>query len=851
LADDLYPPLVGREHEIQLLQNLLKEATHGKGTLVLIAGEAGIGKSRLADELGKIAAKEGSRVMFGKCIPGAAVPYLPFQDAFEHIQGADLASTQQVGIKGWLKGSDLASTKHVGVKRWLKGPDLASTRQVGIKGWLKGPEESLLPGLNPKAESERTLHETLEFLRRLATKQPILMILDDLQWADSASTQLLHFLGRNASDLNVLFVGTYRSEELTIEGAEPHPLLENLRIMRREGICHEMFLDRLSQDELKLAIEGMLKGQIDDELLQRIASESAGNPLFAVEVIRLLVHTKSILSQDGVWKVLGKAKIDIPSTVREVILRRIDRLPKDQRRLLDCAAVVGEWFNPSILEEALNLNRLSLLETLDSIDRGSQLIRPTDEVYRFSHEKVRRITYEEISPSRRKELHKIIGQTIERRLPDESLYAELSVHFYNAAEPYKCLKYSLLAGQNCLKMFATPEAIPYFQRVIESTKDDPSLAEYKMKALEGLGDANMEIGLFDSAISFYESFLKLCSDPKDAIRVLRKSSECCLPVNKSNPTKAFDLLNKAEAYGDVDFLEVARIKRIRGVFADFAGRFGDAERYFSEAEKLFEQSGATEELAYTLLEYERPYLAQGRVKEALDKGKRAEQLFSSLKSLEGEANILQWLGQIYFFLGQVNEALQSLTRKVEIEEKSGHYSSLFWSHIYRGLVYDSINDFESAKSEAAKARDYALKTESMYQLTDANAVLAFSEIHLNRIVEGEKSCNDALETVKSIPTDVRGPAHTLVALAHAELLAAKKNWDASNEEFRRCIRLVQGAPGGLILGATVRTRFGEALLKQGLTPEAKEQFLQTVQLYERLENETQAERIKKILADLN
>lgn len=818
MADgDLHPPLVGREREIKFLQESLKEAVHGRGTLVLIAGEAGIGKTRLADEFRKIAVEDGSRVMLGRCVPGAAVPYLPFQDAFEHYY----------------------DTK------------LAMTKQLGIKGWLKGPAESWQTNLNPKSESERTLHAALEFLRKLAVKQPILMILDDLHWADSASIQLLHFLARNANDLNVLLIGTYRPEELVIEGrGEVHPLLESLRIMRREDICRELFLDRLDRDELRLAIEGMLEGQIDDELLQKIASESGGNPLFAVEVVRLLVHTKSILSQDGIWKTLEKARIDIPSTVREVILRRIERLPKDQRRLLDCAAVVGEWFNPSVLEEALGLNRLSLLETLDSIDKGSQLITATDGLYRFNHEKVRRITYEEISFSRRKELHKILGQAIEKRLPDESLYADLSVHFYNAVEISKCLKYSLLAGQSCIKMSATPEAIPYFQRVIELAKDDLSLVEYKMPALEGLGDANMEIGLFDSAISFYDHFLKLCSDPKDAIRVLRKSSECCLPTNKSNPPKAFDLLNKAEAYGDVNIVEVGRINRIRGIFANFAGRFDEAERYFSEAEKLFEQSGETEELAYTLLEYESPYLAQGRVAEALEKGKRARQLFSSLQSLEGEANILQWLGQIYFNLGLVKEALESLARKLEITEKFGHYSSSFWAHIYRGLVYDSIDDFASAWFEAAKARDYALKTESAYQLTDANAVLAFCEIRLNRIVDGEKSCNDALKTVESIPTDVRAPAHTLVALAHAELLAAKKNWDASNEEFRQCIRLVHGAVGGLILGATVRTRFGEALLKQGLNSEAKEQFIQAVQLYEMLGNETQTQRIKKILAGL-
>jgi len=836
LADrELYPPIVGREHEIEFLRDRLKEAAHGRGSLVLIAGEAGMGKTRLTDEFRKIAAKDGGQIMVGTCTPGAMSPYLPFQDAFEHYYGAKCARARQLGIKGWLKGPE-----HVG------------TRQLGIAGWLKGPKESWQSDLSPKSESERTLHATLEFLRKSPAEHPILMILDNLQWADSASIQLLHFLARNSDGLNVLLVGTYRPEELTFEeGGNIHPLLESLRIMRREGICHELRLDRLNHKELRMAVEGMLYGQIDDELFQRIESESEGNPLFAVEVVRLLVQLKSIVPRGGVWKALEKVRIDIPSTVREVILRRIERLPKEQRRLLDCAAVVGELFDPSILEQALGLVRLNLLETLDHIDRSSQLVRATDGLYRFSHEQVRRVTYEEISLPRRKELHRIVGQVIESRLPNESLYGRLSVHFYNAAETSKCLKYSLLAGHSCINMFATPEAIPFFQRVIELAKDDLSLVDYRMQALEGLGDASLEIGLFDWAISSYDDFLKLCSDPKDAIRVLRKSSECWLPTNKSDPSKALDLLNKAEKYGDVDIGEVGRIKRNRGILAIFAGRFKEAERYFSEAEKLFEKSGETEELAYTLLEYRAPYLAQGRVKEALEKGKAARQLFASLQSLEGEATISQWLGQVYYQLGLVKDSLESLARAIEIAEKFGLYSSLFWGHIYRGLVYDSIDDFEPARFEARKALEYALKTESVYQLTDANALLALCEIHLNRIVEGETSCNEALETVKSIPADVRAPAHALVALAHAELLGAKKNWDACNEKFRQAIRLVHGTATELILGATVRTCFGEALLKQGLNSEAKTQFIQAVQLYEKLGNETQTQRIKRILMDLS
>jgi len=834
---DLHPPLVGREREIEFLQKLLEEAFSGRGTLVIIAGEAGIGKTRLAEEFQKLAAKKGSRIAVGRCVPGAPSPYLPFQDALEYYFGTK---------------SSVKTSRYERVVESVKraAPELVeATPVVGsiLKATAAFYKEYRGIDLDPESESERTLHATLEFLRKTSVKQPILMVLDDLQWADSASIQLLHFLTRNSEGLRVLLIGTYRPEELSIEGGEKvHPLLESLRIMRREGICHEISLDRLNHGELKLAIEGMLGGQIDAELVQKIASESGGNPLFAVEIVRLLVHTKSITSQDGVWKTTGQARIDIPSTVKEVILRRIDRLPREERRLLEYAAVVGEWFDPSVLEKALDLNRLNLLEILDIIERNSQLVRATEGLYRFSHEKVRQIMYEQISIPRRKELHRVVAQVLEGRLPDESLYGELSVHFCNAGEDSKCLKYSLLAGQSCIKRFATVEAIPYFQRVIEVAKDNPSFLEDKWHALEGLGDANKAIGLYDLAISFYDNFLRLCRSSRDVVRVLRKSSECWLPARKSNPSKVVDLLNQAESIGDVEAVELGRIKKVRGTLAAYMGKFSEAERFYSEAEKLFEEAGATEDLALTLLDYDELYLSLGLGKEGLEKGKRAATLFSNLQSLGGELDASYQLGETYLHLGLVQEALDSLAKASEIAAKFGRYVMQAWAHAYRALVYQSIADFESARVEAIKAREYALKTESKYVLAGAISILAFSEIRLNKVAEGERLQRDALQIVEPIPMDIRTPLRSIVFVSQAELLAAKKEWDASNEKFQQSIELLSGALYGQLFEAITRTRYGEALVKQGLHSEAREQFSKAVQLYERLGNVTQAQRVMKL-----
>lgn len=820
VSADLQPPLVGRDYEIKFLEELLQQSSAGRGRLVLIAGEAGIGKSRLADEFGKLAANKGIRVAVGRCVRGARSPYLPFQEALRTL-----------------------------VK-------VVEERDLGLRSWLKGPgatfEEHRRRDLALQSESERTLYAVLESLREISAKQAVLLVLDDLHWADSASIQLLHFLARNSDGLRTLLVGTYRPEDLATEGeGRTHPLLESLRIMRREGICHELPLDRLNPDELRLAVDGMLGAPIHEEIFKEIASESAGNPLFAVESVRWLVQTKSITFHDGIWKPAGEVRIDIPSTIREVIFNRIERLTREERRVLEGAAVMGESFDPYVIGEALHADRLHLLEILESIEKNFQLVEASDRLYRFSHEKVRQIMYEQISLPRRRELHRLMGQVLETQTVAEALYARLSLHFCIAEDRNKCVKYSLLAGRGSLQRFALKEAINYFQEVVDGARDDPSFAEERLQALEGLGDANRMQGLYETALSFYQAFLNLCHSSRDIARVLRKSAVCWFPTTKANPSKVKELLDQAEKCGDIETIEQGRIKRLRGNTAVYLGAFAEAENLYSEAERLFEQTGATEELANMLLDYGELYLSEGVVKQALDKGKRAAQLFSTLQSPSGQLLAYYQLGDTYLHLGLVEDALESYARGIEIAIKLGRYSTLAWSHIYRAIVYYSVDDFAAGTAEATKGREYAQKTESHYVLSIANTVLAQCEIYLNRIERAEGLLRESLELLEKVPMDIRTPLRPFTISALALLHAAKRDWTTSDEKFRQSIELIQGAVYGLLYEAMIRTRFGEALLKQGRNSEAQEQFTKAVELYERLGNVPQAQRVGKLAARLD
>ncbi|MDD1766915.1 MAG: hypothetical protein LUQ00_03260, partial [Candidatus Methanomethyliaceae archaeon] len=723
---------------------------------------------------------------------------------------------------------------------------------MGLVRFLLGKEFYGSSSFELKSESEKTLFSTLEFLRKLTAKNPLILRLEDLQWVDSASVQMLHFLARNIEGLRLLLIGTYRPEELISEVSDiAHPLLESLRIMRREAVCQEICLDILNADELKLAIEGML-GPIDAGLLRRIVSESGGIPLFAVETVRLLFETGVLIQKGGKWCDYKEAQVSIPSTVKEVILRRLERLSKDERRIMECAAVIGEHFETDVIEEVLKTDRLKLIEELESSERDHQLITALEGGFRFNHEIVRKVAYEQLSSTHRRELHRVIGTVLENRKPDESAYGALSVHFHMAGQSDKSLKYSLLAGESCTMKLAMIEAIPYFQRALEAAGNDKKYTNEKLHALEGLGDANVGLYNYTSAIKFYEAFLELSSDKKLNVSILRKSAWCWRPdaLGKGNLLKAMELLKKAEDCGEVELKERGEILNVYSMLSFQEGNFDETDRYQSEAEQIFEKIGLNERLAMLLVDHASINLCQGRVVEALDKISRATQIHAKSPSPSGELDVLTTLGLTYFHQGLFEKSLEYYNKVINLATQIGEYGHLHGAFVDRVLIYDSIGDHESAKEQALKSLEIAKNIESEYMLLGSCALLTHTLIHLDRIQDAEKYCNESQELAKNFEWRVKTFFRGFIQIVQGELLAANKEWNLSAEKFRNGIELIRSGMWGILYEALARSWFGESLLKQGLKAEAKLQYQTALQLYKRLENNTQSQRVTQLIKTL-
>ncbi len=362
------PVLVGRETELETLNRYLESAIEGKGNTVFVSGEAGSGKTSLVNEFLDVARqKRDTNILIGWCVSNAAAPYLPFVEAFKSYFS--------------LKENEHLENEKKEVNAWLTGA--RQREKSGSYG-----------NLSPEAWKDLTFAAVAEALSSISARRPTILLLEDIHWADSASLSLLHYVARATSSEKILVLTTFRSEELTVgDEGRSHPLVETLRLMKREDLFGEIRLSSLSQSCVEVIAEKMVGSNLEPRLAKRLTEESRGNPLFVVESLRMWCERGSLISEEEGLH-LAADDIGVPSKFKDIILRRLGMLKFNQRRVLDMASVIGEKFDPELLSFVLGQDSLDVLETLNEVAQSTSLICVEGAVYRFGHARFREIFYE-------------------------------------------------------------------------------------------------------------------------------------------------------------------------------------------------------------------------------------------------------------------------------------------------------------------------------------------------------------------------------------------------------------------------------------------------------------------------
>ena len=486
--------VIGRQNEFALLDTAAKRVASGEGReLILLAGEPGQGKTTLVSELARHAHDVGMTVLLGRCDEEVGAPYRPFQESLSHF----VAHVDEELLR-----THVAS----------HGGELA--RMVPALGQRLG---ELAPTQTTDPDTERYLlyAAVVGLLEEASGQCPVVLVLDDLHWADKPSLQLLRHVVANSSATRLLVLGTYRDGELSAA----HPLNEALATLHREPTGVSTIDLKGLEDTGVIAFMESAAGHALDAagvgLAHQLYRETDGNPFFVAEVLRNLSESGDIFQDASTGRWMTKdteGPLSLPHSVRTVIGTRVSRLGEGATKVLSMAAVIGRDFGIELLAEATKVDEDELIDLLDEAQRAAVVHELSDAPgrYTFSHALVQHTLYEDLGGTRRTRLHKAVGEAIEHLYGenDEDLVGELARHFLLATRPTdsdKAISYAKRAGDAALGALAPDDAVRYFSQALELAAHTSSIDPLtRIDLLIGLGTAQRQAGV----ASFRETLLE-------------------------------------------------------------------------------------------------------------------------------------------------------------------------------------------------------------------------------------------------------------------------------------------------------------------------------------------------------
>jgi class 3 adenylate cyclase len=446
-------PFVGRREEIARLEARLEQTRGGRGSVAMLMGEPGIGKTRTLEEFSAHARERGAQVVWGCCYEGeGAPPFGPFAEALTEY--AKAAPPEELKKDLGPYGSALSVLSPMLRTRL---PDLPAP----------------VP-LQPDEERWRLFDALTQFLLMASQRAPIVLVLDDLHWADAGTVAMLRQVARFAQRGRLLLVGAYRDVEL----GHQHPLADALGALRREAEYERIALRGFRVAEVGQLLQAIASQEVPEALVHSLHTETEGNPFFLREVLLHLMEERKLYRSEGRWRTDYSAReLGIPDGVREVIGRRLSRLSKEANRLLSTASGCAGVFHLGIAAKAAGLEENTALDALDEALKA-QLLRATEdpETYDFTHALIRHTLYGELSPARQVRLHRCLAEEMERVYADRRERAgEIARQWHRSstlAGAERGVPHCVAAADAAEKAAAHEEAAAFLTMALELLSED-------------------------------------------------------------------------------------------------------------------------------------------------------------------------------------------------------------------------------------------------------------------------------------------------------------------------------------------------------------------------------------------
>ena len=494
-------PFVGREQDLETVGRSFQEATQGKGSVVFITGEAGIGKTTFINEFkaryvdARNAASKNKktpdiRFAEAKCpdftSSGRGEPYAPFTEIISSLVAGDKSN----------KMAEIA--REVGPDWFEYVPVIGKALKLVSKTLLTWQGTDTARELVDRTgKKEKFVQQYVQTMKLMSEKHPLVLFVDDLHWADDSSIYLLFQLAREIQDRRILILGTYRPTDIqAARGEKAHPLKDALGEIHRFGVCKEVKLGYFTPDHIRRYLDAVFpQNRLDAAFVAYLHDLTEGNPLFVTEQVKLLQEIGKIAPAQTsevsktsevsvpVWELRGTlrdADMPIPTSVEKTIEKRFERLKEELQETLQYASVSGESFDAAVLAQMLQRDELALLKQLQTLDRVYEFVREqkTDDrpargsVYQFIHSLVQKALYGTLSDGIKVKLHAKAAEIIESLYPEqrEAFAEELAAHWERGREYAKAAPYLLLAARKANRQSGYQEAKTHAQRGLDALK---------------------------------------------------------------------------------------------------------------------------------------------------------------------------------------------------------------------------------------------------------------------------------------------------------------------------------------------------------------------------------------------
>jgi predicted ATPase/class 3 adenylate cyclase len=688
---------VGREKELGLIKDSLEKVKKGHGQIICIVGEAGLGKSRLVHEFKTTLRDEEVSYLEGNCISyGKSFSYLPIIEI--------LKNSFEIDDKD---DDDLIKTKvEIAINRI--DDKLTDTIPLILDLLSVKTDSDILKNLDAGQKRQAIFDALKAVILRISQTKPVVMAIEDLHWIDKTSEELLNSIARSMGNERIMLL-------LTCRPGFVHSFID-------KPFYTQIALTSLSTGESRFLVESILKSEeISEELMGLILKKTAGNALFVEEVTRSLIDSGTIVKSDGRYTVEKEvSEIEVPSSVQDIIMARIDRLEESRKSKLQVCSVIGREFSLELLQKISAIDENELRERLMTLTNSDLIyergVYPNVD-YLFKHALTLEVAYNTLLLQKRKELHERVGSAIEEMYPSrlEEFYGVLAHHFSKTENREKAVYYLTLVGKRAKDVLSTDEALTNFNEALkllgQMEKTDTGEGK-RIDILFEIENIYDNIAKRDEQKKILDEIITLSKAINDKTRLSDgyiKQGELLSVMGEYPKAKEIcqSALTLKREIGD----KIGEGKALRGMgFINWrSADYNDALTYHKEALNVHREVGNSDAEGFELISLGEVYRKLGRYEDALSHLHEAFNLHRESGSITGQNVSAFNIGNVYGEMGNYEKCAEYYQECWRIIKESGFRSFRAYSYLIVPIslanVYSRFGNYEDSLQYYAEALD--------------------------------------------------------------------------------------------------------------------------------------------------